>query len=407
MPLDTKFVAKWTPKEWQQRVFMVRASGGGAQGVLFCFVGNTKDYSPANAAFVVKPITGSAANVQFAEKVLSKVAGAKSLNSVGVKRNSPLGKEIVATIDRALAVHKAGKHAVPDPKRLEEVRPHYDSADTFLIQSLAAGMNELGDVYRTADGLIEVLRNATLMKNLGRLYVADAVLGNGDRLDAMNTGNVAFDATGTIFAIDSAAVLANFETIVKDAAMGGRAGTQLSKRDKEGDRGNYISAEKWAGSVLKGGLSAPTKRDLGAAAAFQVPTARMDMLFDPEKNWKRFRDIMSDKLTAENDRLSKANQPVLPQPSADDWKAAREPFIAGVLSGLKRVDTLLGGMSWLKTKATFKALTDKHGKDTNMDWTNFKLRRLVVREARNGATYEAARDTALAYVKRKKGSAAF
>jgi hypothetical protein len=132
----------------------------------------------------------------------------------------------------------------------------------------------------------------------------------------------------------------------------------------------------------------------------------MDMLFDPEKNWTRFRDIMSDKLTAENDRLKKANQPLLPEPSVDDWKVAREPFIAGVSSGLKRVDTLLGGMSWLRTKAPFKA-TEKHGKDTNMDWTNFKLRRLVVREARNGATYEAARDTALAYVKRKKGSAAF
>jgi hypothetical protein len=81
----------------------------------------------------------------------------------------------------------------------------------------------------------------------------------------------------------------------------------------------------------------------------------MDMLFDPEKNWTRFRDIMSDKLTAENDRLKKANQPSLPEPSADDWKVAREPFIAGVLSGLKRVDTRLGGMSWLRTKATFKA----------------------------------------------------
>jgi len=100
------------------------------------------------------------------------------------------------------------------------VERFYKEAGSFMIQKLAVGMMELADANRLDGGLSMVLRNAALMKNLGRLFAADAVLGNGDRIQQMNTGNIAFRSDGNVFAIDRTTIMASFESILHDSQKG-------------------------------------------------------------------------------------------------------------------------------------------------------------------------------------------
>jgi len=110
---------------------------------------------------------------------------------------------------------------------------------------------------------------------------------------------------------------------------------------------------------------------------------------------------MTFRLQDENKRRATDNKPPLPDPPAQDWHNARGHFIAGVLDGLARVDNLLSGFSWLKVKSEFKSLGQKHGKDLNMDYTNFKMRRMIVHLCVKGVPVEQARLQAVAYAEKK------
>ena len=61
----------------------------------------------------------------------------------------------------------------------------------------------------------------------------------------------------------------------------------------------------------------------------------------------------------------------------------------------------LGGVAWLATKAKFKGLRAEHGGDPNFSWTNFKLRRIIVRAAKAGKSLDEARQMAKEYADRK------
>jgi hypothetical protein len=64
-----------------------------------------------------------------------------------------------------------------------------------LIQETQTGIKEFGDEYREQSGLALMLLNTDLMTNLGKLFAADALIGNGDRLSKLNTGNIIFKKT--------------------------------------------------------------------------------------------------------------------------------------------------------------------------------------------------------------------
>lgn len=61
-----------------------------------------------------------------------------------------------------------------------------------------------------------MLLNNDLMFNLGKLFAADALIGNGNRLGNTNTGNIHFKADGTISSIDSTIILTNYDAVVTD-----------------------------------------------------------------------------------------------------------------------------------------------------------------------------------------------
>lgn len=451
MALDPNDVVRWSPVQWMRSVRMIRPSDGGAQGVLFVFTKEVPNWSFAQADFIVKPVQGSAANTVFAEEILSKTVGAKKLDTHGIRRDSLLGGAILDTVQQFLQMNPealdnaidtqptgpskpsnrpgkgvqrneteqatrmmskvAKKPAYPYHQRLASVQKFYREAGSFLIQRLAVGMQELGDVYRTSGGLSQVLQNFALMKNLGRLFAADAVLGNGDRIQQMNTGNIAFGGDGTVFAIDSTTIMASFNSLIYDS----QKGTNLSAQGYANPESGKLTKDGWAHGTMMNGGAAATRKQVddyqkalkSAQIGVSVPApvlpvaASMELIFNPPAVWQLFRREMEYKLRDENKRLADSGQPALPSPPATDWENARQHFIDGVLDGLARVDNLLSGFSWLRIKSDFKSLEKKHGKDLNMDYTNFKMRRMIVHLCRKGVPVEQARLQAVAYAERK------
>lgn len=396
MPLDPKQVAKWSANDWNRKVQMIRPSDGGAQGVLFVFLNRLPSYGPALADFVVKPVSGSGANTVVAERLLGKAANAVTLDSTPVSPTSSLGKAMIASAaswpPKATGSIYAAPATAPYPwaGRLAEVAVHMSSATSLLIQRTGA-FTELADAYRDGS-FAAVLRDRRLMHNLGRLFVADAVLGNGDRLDALNTGNVGFDRDGNVVAIDSEAMLGRFKDILSNVQ---RDGDMLGVWSAvNGER--TMSPTDYARGTVKGALRVPTPNGPKPA-----PTSNMQLIFDPAACWNHFRDGMETKLRFNSQDVRAAGgRPPLP-PTPDDWAAGRTPFVAGVLDGLQRIDSMLGGLAWLKTKFHFKRARSKFGDDPNLSWTNFKMRRLIVQHAARGHTFDDAYAAAEAYANRK------
>ena len=406
MPVDPKVVAKWTPQDWSRKVKAVRPSGGGAVGVLFVFTRDVPGWPIPQADFVIKPLTGSAANTQFAEHVLGKVADAKSLHSIGIRRDSPLGKTIVLYVDNRVDLHDLGSIVQPDVDRLREVLPHYRGAGSFVAQDMLGAMQELNKVYQEDRGLIEVLENKKLMQGLGSLYVADALLGNGDRIDQLNAGNIAFGADGKLFAVDSTTVLASYDKMLKDSTqsswvhfdMSGEKGKPNTLRPEHWME-DTLASDKMGGKAIK--TPAQVRMEKQGHQVVTPPSARLLMLFNPPKIWQFFRDDIEQKVNTYNADRRKTGRPEMAKATVKQWADAERWFLQGVQEGLHKCDSMLGGLAWLATKAKFKGLRAEHGGDPNFSWTNFKLRRIIVRAAKAGKSLDEARQMAKEYADRK------
>lgn len=408
MPLDPKTVAKWTPQQWSRTVKMVRPSGGGAVGVVFVFTKEVPGWPIAKADFVVKPLSGSAANTQFAEHVLDKLANARKLNSVGIPRESPLGRTIVLYVENAVDLHELGSKVQPEIERLRQVLPYYRNAGSFVVQDLVGGMEELNKAYQDDRGLIEVLTNRKLMHGLGALYVADALLGNGDRMDQLNAGNIAFGKDGRLFAVDSTTILTSYEKMLKDATQESWCHFEMGA---SGPQSNKLTPEHWVDDVLApdnlGGVAVktPSQHKLAQKGGTVVtpPSARLKLLFNPPLIWQYFRQDLEAKIKSYN--TGRANEtpprPAMQPASGQQWDTAQQWFLDGVQHGLHKADSMLGGLSWLAVRSKFKGLRAQQGNDPNFSWTNFKLRRLIVRAAKSGKSLDEARNLAKQYAERK------
>jgi hypothetical protein len=266
--------------------------------------------------------------------------------------------------------------------RWNHVWPHYEKAHTLMVQEVAQGLKEFSDVYRDYShmGLERALFDDRLMVNLGKLFVVDAVLGNGDRLQKMNAGNILFEATtANIFSVDSQALLTDFHRCVY--SCGPRA------RD-------------WVSQIvdLNVGASIPERDDILSPPA----TFSLAELYDVERWWKNeFRWHIEETLKQDGVR----------SPSEQLWQQAYGNFCIGVDQGMVAVDRELSGLNWLAVKSSFKNYEKRLGGSPNMDWTNFKIRRMYVRMAlaeknKPGTPSEKQKrafDKVLAYAERKLG----
>jgi len=361
--MTTKEIQNWTVSDWQTKVAYAKPSGGGAVGVVFVWVvPKNADASskPPTADFVIKPMQGSAAPTKFAEHVLSAFAGAASPNSKPVQNKSQEGMALLNT----LKVFRMKETDAAVKQRWTEVMNNYTNASHFLIQDLQVGIKEFGEEYREKGGLFELLMNQKLMTNLGKLFAADAFIGNGDRLFRPNMGNVAFKADGTLCAIDSATVLTSFDSIVK----------HVTDEVRNDFLGSYpAEKQEWGQTIVgkHGGLAIPSHGqqqnyikadrtgDLVVPASFG-----MEALFNVDDWWE----------THFKHHLLEAKP--TPPPPDRVWNLAKMYFRSGVDEGLKEVDAKLSGFDWLKMKSKYKSYVTKYGGDANLDWTNFKVRRL-------------------------------
>ena len=396
-----KDVMKWTPLQWKNNLRYLKPSGGGAQGVVFAWdstsiMGQRTD--PATSSFVIKPIQGTGSATKFAEFMLQKTGGATSPGSKPVARSSPAGNALVEKFKEALRLE-------PDQKikdRWAEVMTHYENADAFLLQETQQGIREFGDVLNTG-GLRGMLRDQTLMKNLGMLFAADAIIGNGDRLCQPNTGNIVFKPDGTFSAIDSSTVLTNYNAILNDSSAQSHFFTGP----------NDSGPKNWANNLLgHGGLSVPSAKQQSAFQTGKAPVLPpgfgMQLLFDVDTWWTRtFRPHLENGLNRESQkRLADAAKggvrlPPMVPPRAEEWAGALATFKTGVDEGMRRTDALLSGFNWLGVKSKYKGFVSTYGGDANLDWTNLKIRRVYFKARRRGKSDDLAMAAVADYVKKK------
>lgn len=386
--MTTKEVQSWKAIDWQTKVRYVKPSGGGAVGVTFVWTKPATAVSSSSTAdFVIKPMQGSASPTKFAEHVLKTMGNAVSPNSKPISARSVEGMALLNTL-KTFRMQETDANA---KARWTEVMPHYSSADVFLIQDLQTGIKEFSDEYRQNDGLRGLLVDQNLMQNLGKLFAADAFIGNGDRLFKPNTGNIVFKPDGTLSAIDSATVLTSFHAIVNEV-------DQYTRDTYSGTFDNNTA--QWSENVVgkMGGLAVPTQAQQANLAAGKMPVLPpsfgMEVLFDVQQWWnKMFRTHLESAL----DKLN----PPQSSPPEKVWSVAYLAFKAGVDQGLREVDAKLSGFDWMKLKSKYKGYVAKYGGDPNLDWTNFKVRRLYFKLRRKGKDHATAMAGVQQYAKGK------
>ena len=435
MALKSSEVAKWKASEWQGHVKHVLPSKGGAVGVMFCWTRNPgssgPDYSkPATADFVIKPFSGSAAPTKFAESFLQRAIGASTVHTRPITKTNDHQKfqailqvlsyfkgklESSEKEDGSFSMtaeqlpqnrpgNRYARVAVRTNRytmgardkeilaRWREVWPNYSGADGFLVQEMAADITELADEYKetgSGRGIRAVLCNKRLMYNLGRLFAADAVLGNGDRLCNMNTGNILFNrGTGGVWAIDSETILSNYHKCIALKNFDTGQFEQLAP----------ANPQAWAESIATNALTKvpDVSKGVPRKSAVLPPDFTLKHFYDLDRWWdKTFRFSLESDFSVKHGLVS--TDPPLP----GEWEDARRDFRRGVEDGLREVDRQLSGLNWLAVKNKFARYAKQYGDDPNLDWTNFKLRRIYIKAFRRGLNQEQALQAVKDYADRK------
>ena len=395
--MKTSDIARWSETDWKTRVRYAMPSGGGSVGVVFVWAEQPPirpNPKVGTASFIIKPIKGSAAPTKFAELVLSKLAKATSPNSKGILHSQGTNRNSGKFIEEMLQKFKSMESDHLLVQRWGQVWPAYQTANSYLIQDNQQGITEFGDEYRTLWGLSTLLLNSKLMENLGRLFVADAMIGNGDRLCSPNTSNIVFKGNGQICAIDSATILASYEGFLKDTT---NVSWAISTFDDE-----KSNPKGWTRAVVEGALAVPTDDEIAhhkktfEPPKVSPPSFGMEVLFNPGDWFDRtFKSHLQDGLQ----KLGISDQ----DPDDFEWNLGKTAFLKGVALGEKELDKQLSGFNWLLVKSSYKSYVKKYGGDPNLDWTNFKLRRRYFKARRKGMSAEDAMEDARQYAAKKHG----
>lgn len=398
--MKPKDVMKWKEADWKNRVVYMLPSSGGVVGVVFVWVDKRPPGKPKppTSQFVIKPIQGSAAPTKFAEFILRKVAGAASLHTRGIKHSPQAAHGVGKVVEETLLKFKNRESNGDIRARWDEIWRHYQNADCYLIQETQTSIREFQEEYKTLWGLSTLLTTASLMESLGKLFVADAMIGNGDRLYKLNTGNILFKPNGQLCAIDSTTILTNYQAVLNDVTKGSWFLMDPYHEVKQ-------TPSVWAKGVVNPGcvgrapLAVPSPKQQEAyntdGRAPVLPTSYgLEQVFDP-KDWyeNEFKRYLVIQLREKN--LSDQ------QPDDFEWEVGKKYFLKGVEIGMKEVDKKLSGLNWLLVKFTYKKYVSKYGGDPNLDWTNFKVRRLYFKLRRKGMNQEQAMAEVNAYVQRK------
>ncbi|MGC4085098.1 MAG: hypothetical protein QM736_24025 [Vicinamibacterales bacterium] len=422
--MNSNDVAKWNETQWRAQVKYVRPSGGGAVGVLFVwttaaanplFDHVTAGYgNPDTCDFIIKPVKGSAASTKVAEKVLTSIGGTGSPNSKPIERASRLGSVILEIVARCKMLTDQGKDyngLPPTPndqpaihrvkklqKRWAEVIDRYRTADYFLIQDYVREKVEMGDEIRTQSGLRTIIRDERLMVNLGRLFVADAVLGNGDRLCQVNTGNVMFTKDGRMWAIDSATVLTKYNDVCNDFTTQSWGGDFSAPSPQQWGAQNHharlgVDAAPLGEAGVHAGTSAAGDPRLRHSTAVRARRLVPGHVQGSPDEVARLRNAGA----AEEPPDDSAADPAQTERVGSGARLVQ----AGIEEGLVAVDQKLSGLNWLLLKQKYQGYVKRYGGDSNVDWMNFKIRRMYIKARRKGKSQDEALAVVQDYVKGK------
>ncbi|MFI6687493.1 DUF4157 domain-containing protein [Streptomyces sp. NPDC050485] len=163
------------PSSWHGQA--VRRSGEGVDGVFFV--------GPPGAAVVVKPLS-STGNVEYAHRFLEHM----DIRAPRIERHAVTSPEGRALHDLLMNNQAAGRTPEEIPNQLR-------TAQAFLVMETAPGATLQG---MDADAALRFLGDEAALRQTGRTMVADAFLGNDDRVvgGRVNLGNFLYQAATAI-----------------------------------------------------------------------------------------------------------------------------------------------------------------------------------------------------------------
>ncbi|MFF3781394.1 hypothetical protein [Streptomyces sp. NPDC001933] len=163
------------PSSWHGQA--VRRSGEGADGVFFV--------GPPGAEVVIKPLP-STGNVEYAHRFLEHM----DIRAPRIVRHAVTSREGQAIHDLLMRNQAVGRTP-------EEIPNQLSSAQAFLVMEKAPGATLQG---MDANAALQFLGDGEALRKTGRTMVADAFLGNDDRIvgSRVNLGNFLYQAAAAI-----------------------------------------------------------------------------------------------------------------------------------------------------------------------------------------------------------------
>lgn len=342
---------------WEAATSAKPTEEGGMGGVIFVKVGG--------ATHVLKAAQGSAAPTLFGERVLQGIGGARTTESEPIRQGTPEFQRIMARLTAFKGQVDAG-----NDERLKatwaEKFPFFAGAQYLLVQKdmTVGGGREFGRVYKQTPQ--DILGNDELLRRIGLSMAADALIGNADRWEQMNTGNAFVDAANRVGAIDTEAILSEYQ------------------RGRGGDDEKWANAQQYGAALAQGHVGhRQGVQPIGAPASSPEDVIfKFDRWFD-----LRFKDAFTRPARMGEHKVQVGEAEV-------NWQQIKATIKAGLDDGLARVRTAVTGQHYKDLKHDFDAMANEYGADPNFDRTAFKIKAAHMRAATSGADRNQARQHA-------------
>jgi hypothetical protein len=249
-----------------------------------------------------------------------------------------------------------------------------EGARSVLIMDTAEG-DEYWDILKNPTANLAFLNSSLFHKQLGRLTAADALLGNSDRVTAMQSQGASKAWFGQIKG-DNFKVLANEEisTIDND--------TQIPGLNLLRQAGNVTTAEDWAKFLISGGEEHIKANPLGLDT--ERRTADLETLFDPSKR-KIIYDLLVSDAQGSNFNIT------------TDFNTFDQNFNAGIISALVKIRK--------QTKELLAAAREIGGADAGaglIDPDSLEHKARYLRERRKGVGADDAKGRMIFRIKTKQ-----
>jgi hypothetical protein len=354
-----------TAISWSRPTRVTPSKAGAKGGVILVTV--------SDGTFALKAAGEEAAAIVFGERVLAAVGqgGIVTPDSVPVAVASDEGQRIIAMLEAADAVVDAEDRASLAEKvdRLKHAKyvvvqkglqaPEFGAEakrdpGSVLPAKLAGGGLRRGEQI-DPDLLIRLY-------NIGRTLAADVFIGNADRLDQINPGNIFLESKGVVGAIDTEAIL-----------------QAMRSPDFSGPR-------DWAMAVTGGSTSlVPEGTD---QEGMPSSNAQRTLLFDRwfTNVFRGYFELLAHGEGASDFPNSEEQAAIARQLAAYDWEAVHDLMRKGLTEGLADIAARLADKRERRELRTgLKEAAATYGESPNLNWHALKVKGTYMSAAASGA----------------------